>query len=225
MKKTTKIILKTATKYAIKSAKKAAVKYAENAALEAAGLKKGRQSRQVSDTVIMRNMKRSDRDEVLEMMRAFYASEAVFTDGSDEIFGRDIAECTSESPYAEGFVFAELTAGEPETAGDQSEKQELKEGRLLGYAMIAHSFSTEFGRRCIWIEDLYLMEEARGLGLASQFLDFLAAEYPDALHRLEAEHENGHAMEVYKRKGFGELPYVEMIRNSGDVRNNRKGNS
>jgi ribosomal protein S18 acetylase RimI-like enzyme len=214
MKKTTKIILKTATKVAVKSAKKAAVKYAENAALEAAGIRKDRQPRQVSDTVIMRNMRRGDRDEVLEMMRTFYASEAVFTNGSDEIFRRDISECISESPYAEGFVFAELTGGETEAAGDQGEKQSPKEGRLLGYAMIAHSFSTEFGRRCIWIEDIYLKEEARGLGLASQFLDYLASEYPDALHRLEAEHENGHAMEIYKRKGFGELPYVEMVRNT-----------
>ena len=45
-------------------------------------------------------------------------------------------------------------------------------------------------------------------------LEFLKSEYPDALHRLEAEHENGHAMEIYKRKGFGELPYVEMVRNA-----------
>lgn len=214
MKKTTKIILKTATKAAVKSAKKAAVKYAENAALEAAGLKKGRQQHQVSDAVIMRDMRRGDREGVLALMRAFYASEAVFTDGSDEIFRRDIAECVSDSPYAEGFVFAELTDSGSDAAGEQSEKQVPKEGQLLGYAMIAHSFSTEFGRRCIWIEDLYLKEEARGLGIASQFLDYLASEYPDALHRLEAEHENGHAMDVYKRKGFGELPYVEMVRNT-----------
>lgn len=199
MKKTTKIILKTATKYAVKSAKKAAVKYAENQALEAAGIRKNRQPLQVSDTVVLRDMRRADMGAVLEMMRDFYASEAVFTNGSDDIFRRDISECISDSPYAEGFVFAEVKG---------------EEEHLLGYAMIAHSFSTEFGRRCIWIEDLYLKEEARGLGLASQFLDYLSAEYPDALHRLEAEHENGHAMEIYKRKGFGELPYVEMVRNA-----------
>lgn len=131
------------------------------------------------------------------MMRVFYASEAVLSNGSDEIFSSDITACVSDSPFAEGFIF---TLGGP----DREE--------IAGYAMLAHSYSTEFGKRCVWIEDLYLLEKARGLGLASQFLDYLNESYPDALHRLEAEDENEHAVEIYKSKGFRKLPYIEMIR-------------
>ena len=129
----------------------------------------------------MRKMTAEDKPYVLDMMRKFYRSDAVMTDGSEEIFVNDIEECISESPFLEGFV-------------------------------IAHSYSTEFGRRCIWIEDIYLEEEMRGRGAASEFLDFLKARYPDSVNRLEVETENERAIASYRRNGFEEMPYHEMIR-------------
>lgn len=281
MKKFTKIILKKAVKYAGRTAKDAAVRLATDAVREATGLNSGKRRAHFSEDIVMKSMRKTDREEVLEMMRTFYSSEAVLSNGSDEIFNRDIKECISDSPYAEGFVFeieipepeaesapepasASSHAHEPESASEpasesavtpesapdtasesatseesapdpessiseedsvqlsqaeadkasdtNSKESEKHTKKLLGYAMIAHSFSTEYGKRCIWIEDLYLKEEARGLGLASAFLEYIRKEYPDALHRLESEHDNEHAMEVYKHKGFTELPYVEMIR-------------
>ena len=247
MKKFTKIILKKAVKYAGRTAKDAAVRLATDAVREATGLNSGKRRAHFSEDIVMRSMRKTDREEVLEMMRTFYSSEAVLSNGSDEIFNRDIKECISDSPYAEGFVFeieipepeaesapepasasahapnpessnskddqAQISQAEADKASDTNSKESEKHTKkLLGYAMIAHSFSTEYGKRCIWIEDLYLKEEARGLGLASAFLEYIRKEYPDALHRLESEHDNEHAMEVYKHKGFTELPYVEMIR-------------
>jgi GNAT superfamily N-acetyltransferase len=146
-------------------------------------------------TLSMRKMEERDRAEVTEMMRVFYSSDAVHTDGSDEIFERDISECVSDSPFAEGFVF-------PNPSGDG----------LLGYAMLAHSFSTEYGMHCVWVEDIYLKEEARGKGLASVFFDYIRSAFPDSLVRLEAEYENGHAMDVYNSQGFSEMPYAELYR-------------
>lgn len=140
-------------------------------------------------------MEEHDRAQVLEMMRVFYSSGAVMTNGSEEIFNSDISECVSDSPFAEGFVFTDTDRGS-----------------LLGYAMLAHSFSTEYGIHCVWIEDIYLKEEARGKGLASEFFDHVRSAYPEALHRLEAEHENLHAVEVYKSQGFEEMPYTELYR-------------
>ena len=45
-----------------------------------------------------------DRQEVLEMMRVFYASNAVSTNGSEAIFQADIDHCLSDKAYLEGFV-------------------------------------------------------------------------------------------------------------------------
>lgn len=139
----------------------------------------------------IRNMTAADRDAVLEMMRTFYASDAVWSNGSEEIFQTDVSLCIEGSPYLEGYVF-ENSAG------------------IAGYAMVAKSFSTEFGKPCIWIEDLYIRAPHRGTGIGSCFLRSLEEKYPDAIFRLEVEEENQRAIKVYRGCGFDILPYMEM---------------
>ncbi len=139
----------------------------------------------------IRRMEEKDRQQILEMMRTFYASEAVFTNGSEEIFHTDIDHCTNGSPYLEGYVFENGTT-------------------VQGYAMLAKSFSTEFGRPCIWIEDIYVKDEYRGRGLGGAFLDFVEEKYPHALLRLEVEADNERAVNVYRKHGYDVLPYMEM---------------
>ena len=82
----------------------------------------------------------------------------------------------------------------------------------MGYAMVAKSFSTEFGKHCLWIEDIYIRDAFRGLGLGTAFFAFLEKKYPDRLLRLEAERENAGAVRFYERCGFRELPYLELIK-------------
>lgn len=139
----------------------------------------------------IRPMEKKDKEEVLSMMREFYASPAVFTAGSEEIFLADIEQCVGGSPYLEGYVFWD---GET----------------VQGYGMVAKSFSTEFGKPCIWIEDLFLKSNCRGKGIGQQFLAFVEAKYPHAIFRLEVEAENQAAVHVYQKRGFGFLPYLEM---------------
>ena len=141
----------------------------------------------------IRKMTRADAPEVLEMMRVFYASPAVLSNGSEEIFRADVEACISDSPYLEGYIFAEA-------------------GATQGYGMVAKSFSTEFGKPCIWIEDLYVKDEYRSRGIGTAFLEFIRQVYPNALHRLEVEAENEKALRVYEKCGFTELPYMEMKR-------------
>jgi len=139
----------------------------------------------------IRRMQPQDRANVLEMMRVFYASPAVLSNGSEEIFKADFDNCINQCPYLEGYIFEE-------------------ENTIQGYAMLAKSFSTEFGKPCIWVEDLYIKEPYRGLGLGSLFLRYVADKYPDAVLRLEVEAENQRAVHVYQKAGFEELPYTEM---------------
>ena len=150
----------------------------------------------MKQTVRLRPMEESDRETVLGMMRVFYASPAVQSDGSEEIFNNDISECISDSPFASGYVFE----------GDDG---------ICGYAMLAHSYSTEYGRPALWIEDIYLKESARGLGLADMLFAFIDENYPGHVHRLEAENDNKRALRSYEKNGFGVIPYVELLRNRG----------
>ena len=128
---------------------------------------------------------------VVEMMQEFYSSPAVSTNGSDKIFNLDIDACISNSPYLEGYVFE-------------------KNNQICGYAMVAKSFSTEFGKPCIWIEDLFIKQNFRGQGVGSHFFEFIQNKYPNALFRLEVESENEGAVNLYKKYGFEFLPYKEM---------------
>ena len=52
----------------------------------------------------IRGMEEKDRNQVLEMMRVFYASPAVLSNGSEEIFAADVDACISDSPYLEGYI-------------------------------------------------------------------------------------------------------------------------
>ena len=55
----------------------------------------------------IRVMTIEDKPAVLEMMKVFYASPAVLSNGSDEIFSNDIDNCVNDSPYLEGYVLEE----------------------------------------------------------------------------------------------------------------------
>ena len=95
---------------------------------------------------IIRNMTDADRTPVIDMMRVFYASPAVHTNGSEEIFKSDVENCINDSPYLEGYVFE-------------------SGGNIIGYAMLAKSFSTEFGKPCIWIQEQKMLEFSKYAGI------------------------------------------------------------
>ena len=143
----------------------------------------------------IRTMRPDDKPIIMEMMRVFYASPAVHTNGSTAIFEADIDACVGDSPYAEGFVME----------GD---------GTIVGYVMVAKSFSTEFGKPCIWIEDIYFEEAYRGQGLGAQFLRYVTDRYTDCIFRLEVEEENVRARRLYEKCGFEIMPYMEMKKDS-----------
>ena len=140
---------------------------------------------------IIRRMTGADKDNVFSMMQVFYTSPAVLSNGSEEIFNNDIENCVNECPFLEGYVFEENDV-------------------IQGYAMVAKSFSTEFGKPCIWLEDLYIKDEYRGLGIGKRFMEFLTKKYTDCIFRLEVEKENERAVKLYEKSGFSVLPYMEM---------------
>ncbi len=142
---------------------------------------------------MIRLMKEQDKNEVIEMMTVFYSSEAISTNGSREIFESDFDNCINSCPYLEGYVFEE-------------------NDNICGYAMVAKSFSTEFGKPCIWIEDLYIKEEYRHKKLGSLFFDFLKENYKDTIQRLEVDKNNVFAIKAYKKNNFEEVDYLQFIR-------------
>ena len=142
------------------------------------------------DNIIFRQMNKNDRADVLDMMRTFYQSPALFTNGSEEIFQANFDNSVNNNPYLESYII-------------------LYKNEVIGYTMLAKSFSTEFGKECIWFEDLYLKENYRNKGIIPDFIEFIKNKYSDKLLRLEVEKENSHAVHVYEKAGFKMLPYRE----------------
>ena len=139
----------------------------------------------------------ADKNVVVDMMRKFYSSPAVITDGSEKIFIRNVESCLQDSPYVEGYVF-------------------IVEEKVIGYGILAKSFSTEFGGECIWIEDIFIEKNFREQGIGTKFMRFVKEIYSDKILRLEAEHDNIKAVTAYKNLGFKELPYLELVLPKGD---------
>ena len=139
----------------------------------------------------IKNMTKAHVNEVIDMMKIFYASSAVLTNGSEEIFQRDVENCINDNPYLEGYVFIENES-------------------ILGYAMIAKSFATEFGKLCIGIEDIYLKPQHCGKGIGSRFFHFIEQKYTNCVFCLEVEKENKRAINVYRKMGYEIVPYIEM---------------
>lgn len=143
--------------------------------------------------MIIRKMIKEDKEIIFNMMKVFYNSDAVLTNGSDEIYNNDIDTCISDSPYLEGFVF-------------------ILNNEIIGYSMIAKSFSTEFGLPCIWLEDLYIKEKYRHLGYGSQFFKYIDDNFKNVIIRLEVEEYNLKAIECYKKKNYNFMDYKEMYK-------------
>lgn len=141
---------------------------------------------------MIRKIRQEDATEVANMMEVFYASDALDSNGSPEIFAANVENSLGDCPYLECYVFEE-------------------NGVIQGYSMLAKGYATEFGKECIWVEDLYLKPEFRGQGIGTSFFAFLKQLYPRHAIRLEAEPGNESAIAVYRRNGFETLPYLELI--------------
>ena len=146
----------------------------------------------------IRKIADADREFVIDMMRRFYNSPAVITNGSEKIFAANVDACLSDSSLIEGYVF-------------------VVDEKIIGYGMLAKSFSTEFGGECIWIEDIFIEKDFRGKGFGTRFLNFVREKYPDKNLGLEVESDNVKAVATYKKFGFKELPYLELVFTKGDL--------
>lgn len=142
----------------------------------------------------IRKLEEKDRDCLFQMMRKFYDSPALLHKSSDRVLKQDIDACLSQSPYIEAYLFEE---------GEE----------IYGYSMVSKSFTTEYGGLCVWVEDLYFKENARGKGMASAFFRFLEKQYPQAVRfKLEVEAENTHAIAAYKKNGYAFSDYFLMTK-------------
>lgn len=142
---------------------------------------------------MIRPIKAKDREVYLRLARAFFDSDAVLSPIPTEHITKTFDLLIKGSPFARGYVFE-------------------REGQVVGYALLALTWSQEAGGMTVWIEEIYLLPEARGAGLGSEFFHFLEKEFAGTVkrYRLEVEDENEGAVRLYKKLGFDFFAYRQM---------------
>ncbi len=87
------------------------------------------------------------------------------------------------------------------------------EGQVVGFATVAKTFSTEAGGLVAWLEELYIRPNYRSLGLGKEIFEYIENSYSNIKRiRLEVERDNVRAMNLYKKKGFHILDYLQMVK-------------
>ena len=137
-----------------------------------------------------------DKRAFLEMSREFYSSDAVLHAVDPSFHEKAFAELLRSGTYLTCFVFE---------CGD----------RVAGYALLSKMFSREAGGMVVWIEEIYVRSAFRGRGVGGAFFAWLRANVPASRYRLEVEPSNERAQSLYRRLGFSELPYVQMVLDGG----------
>lgn len=141
----------------------------------------------------IRKITPTDRDAVCGMMAAFYRSDAVSHAIPDIHFSRTMTLLFTGTPFADCFVLEE-------------------EAALIGYVLLAHTWSNEGGGMVVWIEELYLAAQCRGKGYGRQTMAFLHEAYHDASRfRLEITPDNQRAARLYQMMGYEYLSYQQML--------------
>ncbi|HIR88660.1 MAG TPA: GNAT family N-acetyltransferase [Candidatus Fimimorpha faecalis] len=144
---------------------------------------------------MVRKITENDREVFLRLAKEMYASDAVLKSIPEEYHERTFEELMRSEEYAEGYIL------------------EWDE-EVVGYGLTAKTFSQEAGGIVIWLEELYILEAFRSKGLGRQFFQYVEEHAgPEVTRlRLETELDNERARSLYRRLGFKELEYAQMIK-------------
>lgn len=135
-----------------------------------------------------------DRELVLPMVYDFYRSDAVDHSVDAAILEQSFQDAAGP---AEPLLWGVLVQWDETPAG---------------YLYITQCYSAEVGGRCIFLEELYLKPEFRGLGLGGQIMAWLEQTYPTARRfRLELTQVNQRAAHLYQKAGYKPLRYQQMV--------------
>ena len=126
----------------------------------------------------------SDLDELLPLMREFYAGERLPFD--EVVLRRALEELWTEPLHGNAWL-----ARAHEEA--------------VGYGVLCCGFSLEYGGRDAFVDELYVRPEWRDRGIGNRLLDAMEAHCRAsgvAAFHLEVDHGNPDGKRLYSRRGF-----------------------
>ena len=144
---------------------------------------------------MIRKMAPSDRELYLSMTREFYNSDAVLHGVDESFINNTFDEMMRSDDYVLGYILEH-------------------DGSPAGYGLLSKTFSQEVGGLVILVEELYVTPEYRSHGLGRVFFKFIEdGPGKDARRfRLEVTKCNDRAISLYKKLGYSQLDYIQMVK-------------
>jgi ribosomal protein S18 acetylase RimI-like enzyme len=143
---------------------------------------------------MFRDITQSDKGIFLAMAQEFYFSPAVMHPINPTHFSTTFDAAINKNPFFRVLII------------------EL-ENRIIGYAILSFTYSNEAGGMVVLIEEVHIEKAYRSNGIGTKLLDFVEKEYPAFKRfRLEVTKDNLRAIDLYQKRGYQELDYVQMIK-------------
>ena len=145
---------------------------------------------------MIRAIENRDREAFLSLSAQFYSSAAVLHPVPQRFHEDAFDEMMRSDAYAGGFMLE-------------------ADGKTVGFALVAKTYSREAGGMVLWLEELFILEEYRSRGLGREFfsaVEAYARENGYARIRLEVEADNVRARSLYERLGYLPLAYEQMVK-------------
>lgn len=140
----------------------------------------------------IRKIEKADKEMFFELSEEFYNSNAVLSPIKKEYHINTFDELMRSNEYLDCYILE-------------------YDGKIAGFGLLNFSFCHEAGGKIVWIEELYIRESFRGLGIGTEFFGFVKKSFPAKRYRLEVEKENAGAVRLYKKLGYDFLEYDQMI--------------
>ena len=144
-----------------------------------------------------RKIRREDAAAYIEMATDFYNSPAVLHSIPQNYIENTVKAVLSGTPFADVYMFEENNT-------------------VVGYGLLAYTYSQEAGGTVCWLEEIYVRPEARGAGVGAAFIEFVKEAVPAARYRLEVEPDNTRVKALYRRHGFAALGYESYVLENGE---------
>lgn len=144
---------------------------------------------------MIKEVTEKDRENYIYLMKEFYDSDGVLHKIPAENFDRTFDEIVNSDRYANGYLFE-------------------FNGKAVGYALTAKTYSNEAGGMVIWIEEIYVQPEYRSKGLGKEFFAYIDSKIDENVKkiRLEVRLDNKRAIKLYENLGFRKSKYMQMFK-------------
>ncbi len=139
-----------------------------------------------------REIRRDEKELYFDYVDRFYHSDAVEAPVPPSHYEATFNELMRSDDYLKCYIFEQ-------------------EDKPCGFALLSKTFSQEAGGASVTIEEIFIDEEHRGKGLATEFFEFLKSKENISRLRIEVESDNDGARRLYERMGFKLLPYLQMV--------------